>query len=296
VPVRSRLAELAAQDEVVAPLALLQDSLAAEVGDWWDAAVPALDAGRLGDGLPLLHGAILTANAARVAALLSALVGASQREPAMRGAEGGASAGDALGGIEAALERGTLNALALLEASICQDTERLAALADNAGVELEPLAVVGQLLAQPLLRACGQKAAALLEGKPWDAGYCPVCAAWPGLAERRGLERLRFLRCARCAAEWRYYLQRCPYCGNNDPKTLGYLAPEAQREARQAATCDACHGYVKSVATVAALAPDELMAMDLTTLELDVAALEHGYGRPEERGFPLEVRVVDGDR
>ncbi len=51
-----------------------QDSLAAEVGDWWDAAVPALDAGRLGDGLPLLHGAILTANAARVAALIGIVV------------------------------------------------------------------------------------------------------------------------------------------------------------------------------------------------------------------------------
>ena len=36
------------------------------------------------------------------------------------------------------------------------------------------------------------------------------------------------------------------------------------------------------------------LATDLTTLELDVAAIEHGYARPDERAFPLEVSVIDG--
>jgi hypothetical protein len=31
---------------------------------------------------------------------------------------------------------------------------------------------------------------------------------------------------------------------------------------------------------------------DLTTLELDVAALERGYARPERPGFPLAVTLV----
>jgi FdhE protein len=263
-------------DVVVAPLARLHAVVDGTSPGVWDAAVPEMDASRLADGLPLLHGVTLTVDAQRARELLVALARALPEEAGIRAGE--------------------IDPLTLLEASICQDTARMADIADEAGAVLEPLMVLGQLAAQPLLRACGRKAAALTEGTSWDAGYCPVCAAWPVLAERRGLERLRYLRCVRCAAQWRYYLQRCPYCGNRDPKTLGYLAPEAQREARQVAICDSCQGYVKSVAALSALAPDELVAMDLTTLELDVAALDHGYARPEERGFPLEVSVIHGGR
>ena len=60
--------------------------------------------------------------------------------------------------------------------------------------------------------------------------------------------------CGRCGAGWSYGIQKCAFCGNHDFKTLGYLAPEAEREARQAATCDACMGYVKTVTTVVAKA------------------------------------------
>ena len=38
--------------------------------------------------------------------------------------------------------------------------------------------------------------------------------------------------------------------------------------------------------------PEELATEDLTTLELDLAALERGYGRPDAPGFPLELHVA----
>jgi len=133
----------------------------------------------------------------------------------------------------------------------------------------------------------------VLDGLTWDAGWCPTCGAWPGLAESRGLDRERWLRCGRCATGWRFEAGRCAFCGSRDHKALGYLAPEADRESRRAETCEACGGYVKTIATVAAPSAAELALADLASVELDVAALDRGFGRPAELGFPLEVEVEE---
>src|SRR5205823_1122353 len=112
------------------------------------------------------------------------------------------------------------------------------------------------------------------------------------LAELRGLSRERWLRCGRCGAGWRWPQQRCAFCATRDHRQLGYLAPEASRESRRAATCDACRGYLKTISTLGASPPAELAYQDLTTLELDVAALERDYARPEAPGFPLAVTLL----
>jgi len=75
-------------------------------------------------------------------------------------------------------------------------------------------------------------------------------------------------------------------------RTLGYLAADKTREAMQATTCDRCHGYLKGVSSLIAMDAGELLLKDLSTLELDAAAAERGYGRPEAPGFRLDVRVV----
>ena len=43
-----------------------------------------------------------------------------------------------------------------------------------------------------------------------------------------------------------------------------------------------CRGYLKAVASLGALAPELLPLEDLGSVELDVAALEREYHRPEE--------------
>jgi FdhE protein len=143
----------------------------------------------------------------------------------------------------------------------------------------------------PLLLAAGRAAAPLLTGQTWSAGVCPVCAAWPALAEARGLERRRGLRCGRCGAGWDMADGRCAFCGETDHRQLGYLAPEAEREARRVATCDTCRGYLKTFTVLAPLPPAEIGLRDLSTLELDIAALDRGYTRIGEAGFPIRVTV-----
>jgi FdhE protein len=153
------------------------------------------------------------------------------------------------------------------------------------------LATIGNVAALSLLQAYGRRADPILVGVRWTNGFCPVCAAWPILAELRGLERARWLRCGRCGSGWSVAHVGCPYCANGDKRSAGYLAPERERESRRAVTCDACGGYLKTVTTIQAIPPAEIGLMDMQTLELDVAALELGYKRPDVPGFPLDVSV-----
>ena len=158
-------------------------------------------------------------------------------------------------------------------------------------VEPSALRVVSAVVATPLLHACrGAWHDRLPHG--WTQGYCPVCGAWPTLAEARGVERSRHLRCGRCGGDWRGDGLGCPFCANADHATLGSLVGDEPRESRKIETCGACGGYLKSIATLGATPADALTLVDLDTVELDIAALEHGYVRPDEPGYRVRARVV----
>jgi FdhE protein len=273
----TQLEELARADPIVARLALVQAvALRAAEDRVWRELVPPLDGTRLADGAPLLHGRTLAVDADVLRDVLDRLVRVAIRE----GVPGAGSLLD-----------DALDALSLVGASIAQDRARVAELAAGIGAEPALLEVFGNLLALPLLQACRERAAPLLEDAPWGLGYCPVCAGWPLLAELCGLGRERWLRCGQCGAGWRFDHHRCAFCGNQEHRTLGYLASEREREARRAETCAGCRGYLKVVSTFRPLDPGELAVEDLSSLELDTAAFERGYGRPAGPGFPLATRV-----
>ena len=180
----------------------------------------------------------------------------------------------------------------LLEAAVCQDDEHIDAVAQAAGIEPATLRVVAQFAALPLLQTCGR---ALRDQVPasWSEGYCPVCGAWPTLAEFRGLERKRWLRCGRCATGWDVAWLRCPFCHESEHTNLGYLAPEDGETTRKVEVCDSCKGYVKAEPTVKSLAAWEIVLDDLATVPLEVAALDRGYHRPERPGYALRAKVVE---
>ncbi len=274
------LDELARADPAVAPLAMLYIEVArAEDDPAWAAAVPALTPERLADGFPLLHGRSIAVERDRVRALL------------VRLAKAAASVSPAASSIPRAMSAGALDPLAVVVASITRDDVTIEGLAGACGIDEELLATLGNLAATPLLRACGRAAVSHIAAGGWDSGYCPVCAAWPLVCELRGLDRERWLRCGRCGAGWARAGAGCAFCGNADFRALGYLAPEAEPDARRAATCDACHGYLKTMSTHGPLSPLAVIVADLSSVELDMAALNAGYGRPDVPAFPLLVRV-----
>jgi FdhE protein len=228
---------------------------------------------------PLLNGLTLPVDAARIVQLI-------------RGLASSASAGDLEGGTSLRRYRpGEIEALRLVSAAVRQESNELQELAAERGVDPGTLASVAHLAAVPLLQLWGR----LLETRVplyWDHGYCPVCAAWPILAERRGLDRTRRLRCGRCATEWQVQWLYCIYCGERNHDQLGSLEPEDGGEVLKVETCATCQGYLKSIACLQAFPAFELLLQDLQTVELDLVALDQGYRRPLESGFALDTHLV----
>lgn len=184
-----------------------------------------------------------------------------------------------------------LDAEALLETALRQDTAGLGVGAAALGVDADALAPIAQLATTPLLHACRRQRAAQMPSD-WAEGCCPVCGGWPTVAETRGLDRARRLRCGRCGGDWGMVAFRCAFCGNADHAGLGSLVSETEGETRKVETCGVCRGYLKNVTTLRAWAPDEVALADLATVELDLAALDRGYTRPPAPVLDLRLRSV----
>ena len=204
-----------------------------------------------------------------------------------------AEAGPEAVGLRPAATDAMLDARAFLEAAVNADGDRLEALARSLDIDPDALAAVAALAVIPLLQALRRRFGPLEAVDPrWHEGHCPICGGWPHLAEQRGLERTRRLRCARCGGDWAQPGIRCPYCGVVGHESRAALVSEQDGEARKVETCSACRGYLKSVATLHAWAGDEVALIDLATIDLDLVALERDFERPEPRRLEPGVRVT----
>lgn len=176
------------------------------------------------------------------------------------------------------LARERIDVAPFLQSALDGDTESIAHAAREHGVDEEAFARLLEFALQPVLWEAAAQYAALTDIDKWDRGYCPVCGAWPALAELVGAEKRRVLRCGRCGTWWSWLVLLCPYCGNDDHRALGTLRSEDSRD--RVDVCESCHGYVKAVATFDSVPTVRLAAEDAATVHLDVGAREAGYTRP----------------
>lgn len=184
-----------------------------------------------------------------------------------------------------------LDAFAILEIAADQDSERMEAASRDLDVSSDALSVAAGLAALPLLHALRQRYAQVIASH-WHEGFCPLCGDWPLLAEVRGSERARRLRCGRCGADWSLPGVRCPFCDAAGHGALAALVPDEGRQARQVETCTQCRGYLKTLSTLRAWASDEIPLADLSSVDLDLVALERDFTRPNPRSLRPGVRVV----
>jgi len=184
--------------------------------------------------------------------------------------------------------RARLDPLELFQASLCQDGGRLNEIASAIGADTEAFQAVATLIPVPFLYACNRRWAASIP-KSWLEGYCPICGAWPAFAEVRGIDRSRYFRCGRCATEWQTRALTCPYCGMTDHNQLVSLIPQKSGPSRAIEACKRCLGHVKIFTTLQASPAARIMLDDLASVELDVAAIKHGYARPQGPGYSLAV-------
>jgi FdhE protein len=185
-----------------------------------------------------------------------------------------------------------LNSVDLFKSSLCQNDKWLREAAVELDVDADALQAVALLIPVPLLQACNRRWASSV-AESWTEGYCPVCGAWPAFAEVRGIERSRYLRCGRCGGGWQAQCLSCSYCGMTDHEELVSLVPEKSSSNAAIEACKRCLGYVKTFTTLQGSPPANVMVDDLASVDLDIAALEHGYKRPQGPGYCFDIMVVD---
>ena len=247
--------------------------------DSWNAAAP--DKVQIAPPAPLLSGVTLSVDASAVGRLLEILID--------RAAHGGTPALKTLTALRS-LRLSDADLGTIFCASICQDYDSLPPIAARSGADPEALQAIVALVALPFLQATNRRWAAEIP-KSWVQGYCPVCASWPAFAEMRGIERNRYLRCGRCGAEWRSRLLHCVYCGTSDHDQLAALVPGNGASPGAIDACRCCRGYVKVFTRLQGCAPADVMLEDLGSVDLDVAALDQAYSRPQRTGRALNVVV-----
>lgn len=274
-------AERARRPEADVWLRLLARALDAAEQPAWAGLAPRLPTARDADA-PLLHDAFVAVDRRAARRWVRALL-----KTAAAGPEPGAAS---LGGLRGR----TLDPLELLAAAAGEDTATLGAIADRGDADPAAVAAVGRLAALPLLHACAAALAAQLPSG-WARGWCPVCGGWPSLAELRGLERTRVLRCGRCATGWELPVLVCPFCDERDHDHQFSFAPDGEEQRRRVDVCRTCHGYIKTLTTLSPLRPWAVPLDDVATVELDLVAAGRDLRRPDTPGFETAVRVVATD-
>ena len=253
---------------------------AAESGAWASTVpqLPAQNSAAWPPYAPLLEGASIRVDARRARKLVRELIHAADEAR-----EDGA-------GWSTGLRGRRLDAVGLLHAAIVRDHAAVTRIATRAGIDAQALEVIAQLAVMPLLHACAEQWREHIPSA-WTHGYCPVCAAWPTLAELRGLERSRRLRCGRCATDWPLPVLECAYGGETNHDQLGTLTPEGESQTRRVEVCYTCKGYLKAFTTLRPMTLRTIAMTDLGSVDLDLIAQEREYARPSQYAHTLTISV-----
>src|SRR5438552_9110805 len=190
-------------------------------------------------------------------------------------------AGDAAEHIKTSVADGHMEAGSLLTASLSRNQDAIRQGAIHRGLAPDLVWLLAELAASPVAHALQTTLMPATAGE-WTHGYCAVCGSWPALAEF--VDGHRTLRCSFCAAAWEMREYSCIYCGETG-EHFKLAAPNEDRHDRRLELCLGCQGYLKTV-DVPSLSPFPLLAIyDMETMDLDLAAMEHGYSRPPLRDF-----------
>jgi FdhE protein len=168
-----------------------------------------------------------------------------------------------------ALDRGTADLHAWALAVLSDRREEMDEQAARLGFDEALTRSVLRLALMPPLSSLTKWLASLGPAERWTRSNCPNCGGPPSLAESRGLEQRRYLRCGLCAAEWLGDRLRCPFCGEIDHRQLRYRFVEGEQDRRRLAVCDSCGGRLRVMATLAPISAPGLLVAELETAYLE---------------------------
>jgi FdhE protein len=164
---------------------------------------------------------------------------------------------------------------AVITAFLSGDDATISTMAQE--VTLSPMVVtfLAHMALQPSMRSLRESVAEGIRGYTWNYGYCPLCGSPPGMAYFSD-EGKRFLHCELCGHEWHYPRLKCPFCGEQRAKELGYFTSE-QEEGYRVDFCRKCKHYIKTLDMRLIGSPAPLEVENLITLHLDMLAHNQGF-------------------
>lgn len=163
----------------------------------------------------------------------------------------------------------------LLSAFLLQNVETVYGFARRNELPVELVVLTLTEAFRPFVQSYAQRVGASLNLSEWEYGYCPVCGSEPNFACLTNTGK-RHLYCGFCGFKWPFRRLGCPYCGNVDPYTLGFL--ETKGGVYRIYVCEQCKRYLKAIdERRAGERVDNPYLAYIATTDLDVVAVRAGY-------------------
>ncbi len=173
---------------------------------------------------------------------------------------------------------GTLKLITLIEKLFSQDSTYFHSLTGELKVDEQLLLFLALHLARPFFEAVAEKLNDKVVDELWIKNRCPVCGSGAQIAKLEKEVGKKRLNCLLCGSEWRFIRVMCPFCNNEDPKSLKFL--EVEGTPYRIDVCDQCKRYIKTLdekkggGDTGKVIPS---LEDLATMYLDVVAEKEGY-------------------
>jgi FdhE protein len=156
--------------------------------------------------------------------------------------------------------------------------QKIEQVADESGLDKTVFLFLIQSSIRPSIEAGVEQLRNEVDPETWLKGYCPLCGSFPSLSLLKEEVGKRYLLCSFCGYQWRIERLICPFCNNQEQRSLQYLCGEGE-ESYRIDLCDKCHQYIKTI-DYRNLEESDPSLEDLATLHLDILASQKGYKRP----------------
>ncbi|UCD83380.1 MAG: formate dehydrogenase accessory protein FdhE [Deltaproteobacteria bacterium] len=166
----------------------------------------------------------------------------------------------------------------LIENIIAKNKEYFERLSGKLEIKKEALVFIAENLVRPLLILEAQRLQGKIKDDIWLRNYCPICGNEPRMVRLERETGRRILECSLCYTQWVFKILECPFCGNNDQKTLRFFFLENDIPHR-VDVCDKCKRYIKTLDERKLEEGKEaiLRVEDIATIHLDMLAEREGY-------------------
>jgi FdhE protein len=163
----------------------------------------------------------------------------------------------------------------LFSAILNNDKDTLEDMAQSVNLEAQTLEFLGQMALTPSIQALRDLYVPRIDTDTWEYGYCPFCGSLPSISffDKTGK---RYMHCGLCGLEWRFPRLTCPFCSNEDHKSLGYFDVENQ-DGFRVDFCRQCGRYLKAVDKRVFEKTGPMELENLATLHLDMLANKEGF-------------------